>query len=48
MNDFKFVYRDDELTYAKNALKTNDFVIYYYYSNSGLTRYLKNYNMIYQ
>ncbi|MDE7322643.1 MAG: hypothetical protein K2N73_07880 [Lachnospiraceae bacterium] len=41
MEDFKFVCRDNELACAKNALASNDLVIYYYFDNSGVSHYLK-------
>ena len=41
MEKFKFVCRHTELAYAKNALTSNDFVLYYYFDNSGISHYLK-------
>ena len=41
MAEFKFVYREEELMYAKQALLTNNFVVYNYFNNSGLSHYLK-------
>ena len=41
MNTLKFVCREDELSYAKDAIKSNNFVVYYYFDNSGLSYYLK-------
>lgn len=41
MENFKFINREEELNYAKNAILVNNFVIYYHYNNSGLTHYLK-------
>ncbi len=41
MKNFKFIYREDELTYAKEALENNNFAVYYYFDNSGLSHYLK-------
>lgn len=41
MEKFKFVCRDNELAYAKSALTSNDFVVYYYFDNSGISHYLK-------
>lgn len=41
MNTLKFVCREDELSYAKDAINSNNFVVYYYFDNSGLSYYLK-------
>ena len=41
MEKFKFVCRHNELAYAKNALTSNDFVVYYYFDNSGISHFLK-------
>lgn len=41
MENFKFVCRHNELVYAKNALASNDLVVYYYLDNSGISHYLK-------
>lgn len=41
MNTLKFIYREDELSYAKEAINSNNLVVYYYFDNSGLSYYLK-------
>ncbi len=41
MSEFKFVCREEELNFAKEALINNNFIIYYYFNDSGLTYYLK-------
>ena len=41
MNDFKFVCREAELSYAKSALNENKLTTYTYCDKSGLTHYLK-------
>lgn len=41
MNNFKFIYREEELDFAKKAFSTNNFIVYYYLKNSGLSHYLK-------
>lgn len=41
MEKFKFVCRRNELAYAKSALTSNDFVVYYYFDNSGISHFLK-------
>ncbi len=41
MNEFKFTSREYELKEAKDAIKSNDFTIYNYYNNSGITHFLK-------
>lgn len=42
MTEFKFVCREKELNFAKEALFKHNFTIYYYFIDSGLTHYLKN------
>ena len=41
MTEFKFVCREKELNFAKEALFKHNFTIYYYFIDSGLTHYLK-------
>ena len=41
MRGFKFIYREEELKFAKEALKLNSFTVLNYFDNSGLTHYLK-------
>ena len=41
MEEFRFVCRENELAYAKNALESNNLVVYYYLDNSGISHYLK-------
>ena len=41
MSEFKFVCREDELSFAQEALSHKKFIIYYYFNDSGLTHYLK-------
>lgn len=41
MGEFKFIYREEELRYANDALSLNNFVILHCFDNSGLTHYLK-------
>lgn len=41
MNTLKFVYREDELSCAKEAINSNNFIVYYYIDNSGLSYFLK-------
>ncbi|WP_455950738.1 hypothetical protein [Eubacterium sp.] len=41
MSEFKFVCREEELNFAKEALINKNFIIYYYFNDSGLTHYLK-------
>ena len=46
MSEFKFVCREEELSFAQDALSEKKFVVYYYFNNSGLTHYLKKLNLI--
>ena len=41
MSEFKFVCREEELTFAQEELSQKKFIIYYYFNDSGLTHYLK-------
>ena len=41
MSEFKFVCREEELNFVKEALLDKNFIIYYYFNDSGLTHYLK-------
>lgn len=46
MPEFKFVCREEELSFAQDALSEKKFVVYYYFNDSGLTHYLKKLNLI--
>lgn len=46
MSDFKFVCREEELSFAQKALLNQKFIIYYYFNDSGLTHYLKKLSSI--
>lgn len=46
MSGFKFVCREEELSFAQDALSEKKLVIYYYLNDSGLTHYLKKLNLI--
>lgn len=46
MSEFKFVCREEELSFAQDALSEKKFVVYYYFNDSGLTHYLKKLNLI--
>lgn len=46
MLDFKFVCREEELNFAQEALLEKDFIIYYYFNDSGLSHYLKKLSFI--
>ena len=41
MSEFKFVCREEELTFVQEELSQKKFIIYYYFNDSGLTHYLK-------
>lgn len=46
MAEFKFICREEELSFAQEALSQKKFVVYYYFNDSGLTHYLKKLNLI--
>lgn len=46
MSEFKFVCREEEISYAQKALLEKKFTVYYYSGDSGLTHYLKRLNLI--
>lgn len=45
MSEFKFICREEELNFAKEALLDKNFIIYHYFNDSGLTHYLKKLTM---